>query len=328
MRSGSLETLESATADCGCGAGRHRRGRGARGHQPRAGLLGPVPRQRAICRPPRADLELQCRRLHLASRLPDGPRSRAIIGAMRSRVFETTSATPFFFNFHDGDLGNFTIIGPSGSGKTVVLNFLAAQAQKFSPRTILFDKDRGSEIFLRAHRRPLRADHARRADRLQPAAPARHRRQPRLPARLAVGPARGRRRRGRDGDRQGDRRDLRARPGLRRLRFLRDLLGGGRRPQPGDLPSRLDPWIFDGEHAWLFDNKDDQLDFDEPRARLRHDRAARGPAAAHAGAALPVPPHRGAARRLADDDPDRRGLEGARRPDVRRAHPQLDEDAA
>src|SRR4029077_16225978 len=65
-------------------------------------------------------------------------------------VFETTSSTPFFFNFHEGDLGNFTIIGPSGSGKTVVLNFLAAQAQKFSPRTILFDKDRGSEIFLRS----------------------------------------------------------------------------------------------------------------------------------------------------------------------------------
>ena len=65
-------------------------------------------------------------------------------------VLETTSATPFFFNFHEGDLGNFTIIGPSGSGKTVVLNFLTAQAQKYSPRTILFDKDRGSEIFLRS----------------------------------------------------------------------------------------------------------------------------------------------------------------------------------
>ena len=55
---------------------------------------------------------------------------------------------------------------------------------------------------------------------------------------------------------------LRAWPRLRRLRFLRDLLGGGRRPQPGDLPSRLDPWIFEGEHAWLFDNKEDELDFE------------------------------------------------------------------
>lgn len=48
-------------------------------------------------------------------------------------LLETTSATPFFFNFHHGDLGNFSVIGPSGSGKTVVMNFLAAQAQKFSP---------------------------------------------------------------------------------------------------------------------------------------------------------------------------------------------------
>ncbi len=47
-------------------------------------------------------------------------------------LLETTSATPFFFNFHHGDLGNFSVIGPSGSGKTVVMNFLAAQAQKFA----------------------------------------------------------------------------------------------------------------------------------------------------------------------------------------------------
>jgi type IV secretion system protein VirB4 len=61
-------------------------------------------------------------------------------------AFETTSATPYFFNFHQGDLGNFTVIGPSGSGKTVVLNYLTAQAE-ICPRTILFDKDRGAEIF-------------------------------------------------------------------------------------------------------------------------------------------------------------------------------------
>ena len=64
-------------------------------------------------------------------------------------LLQTTSATPFFFNFHHGDLGNFSVIGPSGSGKTVVMNFLTAQAQKFSPRTILFDKDRGAELFIR-----------------------------------------------------------------------------------------------------------------------------------------------------------------------------------
>jgi type IV secretion system protein VirB4 len=177
-------------------------------------------------------------------------------------VFETTSATPFFFNFHEGDLGNFTIIGPSGSGKTVVLNFLAAQAQKFSPRTILFDKDRGSEIFLRAL--------GGRYERINRGAPTGFN-----PLRLP--------------DNAGNRAFLRDwlsnileangaeeetaiakaieeiyahGPELRRLRFLRDLLGGGRRPQPGDLPSRLDPFIFEGEHAWLFDNREDELDFE------------------------------------------------------------------
>ena len=176
-------------------------------------------------------------------------------------VFETTSATPFFFNFHEGDLGNFTIIGPSGSGKTVVLNFLAAQAQKFSPRTILFDKDRGSEIFIRSI--------GGRYERI-----ARGARTGFNPLRIQDNPVN-----------RAFLRDwlgnlLEATPeeeisitkaideifahgnDLRRLRFLRDLLGGGRRPQPGDLPSRLDPFIFDGEHAWLFDNKDDDLDFD------------------------------------------------------------------
>jgi type IV secretion system protein VirB4 len=65
-------------------------------------------------------------------------------------LFETTSAGPYFFNFHRGDLGNFTVIGPSGSGKTVVLGFLLAQARRFDPRIVFFDKDRGAEIFLRA----------------------------------------------------------------------------------------------------------------------------------------------------------------------------------
>src|SRR3546814_1344667 len=37
-----------------------------------------------------------------------------------------------------------------GSGKTVALNFLLAQARKFDPRIIFFDKDRGGELFIRA----------------------------------------------------------------------------------------------------------------------------------------------------------------------------------
>lgn len=65
-------------------------------------------------------------------------------------VLETTSGTPFFFNFHVRDVGHTLIIGPTGAGKTVLMNFLCAQAQKFKPRLYFFDKDRGAEIFLRA----------------------------------------------------------------------------------------------------------------------------------------------------------------------------------
>ncbi len=65
-------------------------------------------------------------------------------------VFETTSGTPYFFNFHSRDVGHSTVIGPTGSGKTVLLNFLCAQAQKFNCRIFFFDKDRGAEIFMRA----------------------------------------------------------------------------------------------------------------------------------------------------------------------------------
>lgn len=65
-------------------------------------------------------------------------------------VLDTTSGTPYYFNFHLRDVGHTTIIGPTGAGKTVLMNFLCAQAQKFKCRLFFFDKDRGAEIFIRA----------------------------------------------------------------------------------------------------------------------------------------------------------------------------------
>ncbi|WP_285020120.1 VirB4 family type IV secretion/conjugal transfer ATPase [Novosphingobium sp. fls2-241-R2A-195] len=178
-------------------------------------------------------------------------------------LLSTTSSTPFFFNFHQGDLGNFTVIGPSGSGKTVVMNFLAAQAQKFGPRTILFDKDRGAEVFLRgiggtysrvaaghptgfnplalpdtAHNRAFLRDWlgvllaAKGPEELSTIA-------------SAV-----------DAAYHND-------PSLRRLSHFRELLAGARRPEPGDLASRLDAWLQGGEHGWLFDNQHDRLDLSQ-----------------------------------------------------------------
>ncbi len=52
-------------------------------------------------------------------------------------------------------------------------------------------------------------------------------------------------------------------PQYRRLRYFRELLGGVRRPTHGDLAARLSPWCGEGEHAWLFDNRDDELDMEQ-----------------------------------------------------------------
>ena len=179
-------------------------------------------------------------------------------------LLETTSAGPYHFNFHKGDLGNFTIIGPSGSGKTVVLNFLLAQARRFGPRIVFFDKDRGAEIFLRAI--------GGRYDALRPGTPTGFN-----PLQLPDSP--------------GNRRflidwttklvtangetlttDEAARikeavdanfaqePSHRRLRYFAELFRGTGRATTSDLAARLAPWWGDGERAWLFDNDEDRLD--------------------------------------------------------------------
>ncbi len=177
-------------------------------------------------------------------------------------LLETTSATPFFFNFHNGDLGNFSVIGPSGSGKTVVMNFLAAQAQKFSPRTVLFDKDRGAELFVRGI--------GGRYDRIYAGEPSGFNplSLPDTPANRAFlrdwlgvmlkaeGPEELQTvSHAVDAAYEND-------ASLRRLRNFRELLSGTRRPEPGDLADRLSAWIHGGEHAWLFDNEADELDLE------------------------------------------------------------------
>ncbi len=175
-------------------------------------------------------------------------------------LLQTTSATPFFFNFHHGDLGNFSVIGPSGSGKTVVMNFLAAQAQKFSPRTVLFDKDRGAELFIRGIGGRYDAIRSGEPTGFNPLA------LPDSPANRAFlrewlgvllkaeGPEEEATIAGAVDAAYGND------SSLRRLRHFRELLSGSRRPQPGDLADRLAAWIGAGEHAWLFDNADDRLD--------------------------------------------------------------------
>jgi type IV secretion system protein VirB4 len=65
-------------------------------------------------------------------------------------VFDTSSGTPYFFNFHIRDVGHTMIIGPTGSGKTLLLTFLCAQSRKFDCNLFFFDKDYGAKIFINA----------------------------------------------------------------------------------------------------------------------------------------------------------------------------------
>ncbi|QYA13711.1 VirB4 family type IV secretion system protein [Rhizobium sp. AB2/73] len=65
-------------------------------------------------------------------------------------MLKTASGSPFYFNFHYGDLGNTFVCGPSGAGKTVLLNFMLSQLEKHDPHMVFFDKDRGADLFVRA----------------------------------------------------------------------------------------------------------------------------------------------------------------------------------
>lgn len=195
-------------------------------------------------------------------------------------LFETTAAGPYFFNFHQRDLGNFTVIGPSGSGKTVVLNFLLAQARRFDPRIIFFDKDRGAELFIRAI--------GGRYDRLDP-----DRASGLNPLQLADTPANrqfliewltllagGANSAELEQIRDAVETNFLQPAERRRLRYLIELFRGSDRPRPDDLHARLRPWWGKGERAWLFDNERDATDvaartvgfdmtalLDDPRAR-------------------------------------------------------------
>nr|WP_181377331.1 VirB4 family type IV secretion/conjugal transfer ATPase [Ochrobactrum sp. LM19]AJW30000.1 type IV secretion protein VirB4 [Ochrobactrum sp. LM19] len=67
-------------------------------------------------------------------------------------LLQSTSLTPYYFNFHRDKVGSFTINGMTGSGKTALMSFLIAQSLRIrpTPKCAFFDKDQGAEIFIRA----------------------------------------------------------------------------------------------------------------------------------------------------------------------------------
>lgn len=180
-------------------------------------------------------------------------------------LLETTSATPYAFNFHSSDVGNFTVVGPTGTGKTVVLNFLLAQAQRHKPAAFFFDRDRGAELFIRAIGGWYGA--------FQPGEPSGLN-----PLQLADTPAN--RTFLRDWlaalTRNPDGTPLSATdqaviaeavaanfdvpPAARRLSHLQTLFRGHELDtQDNSLAARIRPWFGAGERAWLFDNPHDNL---------------------------------------------------------------------
>jgi type IV secretion system protein VirB4 len=179
-------------------------------------------------------------------------------------TFETTASGPYHFNFHNGDLGNFTVIGPSGAGKTVLLGFLIAQARRLRPRVVYFDKDRGAEIFIRAI--------GGRYDVLRPGQPSglNPLHLPDTPEnraflvqwleRLVAAPTTPLEPEERALIVDAIDANFSERLEHRRLRHIRALLTGAQRPREGDLASRLRAWCDGGEHAWLFDNDCDRID--------------------------------------------------------------------
>lgn len=187
-------------------------------------------------------------------------------------IFETTSGTPFFFNFHQGDVGHATVFGPTGSGKTVIMSFLILQAYRVSPRlkTIVFDKDRGLDIMVRAAGgtymtlepgepsgwNPLLLDDTEEnrvflygllSFMLKPTKEG----ETLLPQEEAI-------------IRNAIKSVLKTKDrSYRRLSSLRALLAGSERTE-GSLIARLDKWVDKGPYAWLFDNADDSLDISRP----------------------------------------------------------------
>lgn len=186
-------------------------------------------------------------------------------------ILETTSQTPYWFNFHQRDVGHFLVTGPTGSGKTVVLTFLLAQAFRISPapKAVFFDKDRGAEIFIRAVNGNYEV--------LEPGVPTgfnplqlentssnREFLLRLLKAMLQPGDGAGFSQEEEDTLERAVGRICQEPVEQRTFANLSGLLMGRSRSDANDLQSRLRPW-FEGEKAWLFNASRDALSFSERR---------------------------------------------------------------
>jgi type IV secretion system protein VirB4 len=179
-------------------------------------------------------------------------------------LMRTASGSPYYFNFHVGDVGHTFICGPTGAGKTVIQNFTLSQAEKFGAKQVFIDNRRSAEIFVRAcggtylelkpgvptGLAPFKAPHDGPGQRVflaslvrQLAAPADR---PLTPNEaLAIDDAVAAL--------------ARLAPAQRSLAAVRALLG---QRDPSGLGTRLERWCRGGPLGWVLDNDVDLLDLE------------------------------------------------------------------
>ena len=183
-------------------------------------------------------------------------------------MFQTASQTAYFYNFHVADLGNFTVVGPSGSGKTVWLSFIAAQAQRLTPRPklVFVDKDRGAEIFIRALGGQYEALEPGTATGFNPLMLPDGGETREFLYRLFSFLLRPKG--GLDTDlsateeqviRNAIKTVVSGPPEGRNLPAFQSLLRGRIQASESDLASRLEPWIRKDQNGWLFNNAEDRF---------------------------------------------------------------------
>ena len=186
----------------------------------------------------------------------------------------TTARSPYYFSLHasdpsdpDGgsrkDTGHTFICGPTGSGKTVFIGFLVTALQRHGATQVIFDKDRGLEILVRAlggQYLELRHGEATGFNPLQLPLEARHLEFQKSWLRMLVRPAAGgplAPREAADLD-NALRGTLALEPAARRLSRLLEFL------DPTDsegVHARLARWCecAQGDYAWVFDNRADTV---------------------------------------------------------------------
>jgi type IV secretion system protein VirB4 len=185
----------------------------------------------------------------------------------------TSARSPYFFSLHasdpndpDGgsrrDVGHSCICGPTGTGKTVAIGFLISMLAKFGATQIIFDKDHGLEILVRAlggEYLPLKNGVSTGCNPLQLPATPRNLEFQKSWLRMLIQPA------GapvalttrQEADLEmALRGTLALEPQARRLSRLVEFLDP---TDPEGVYARLAKWCRDGDYAWAFDNPSDVI---------------------------------------------------------------------